>query len=253
MSLKVAVSGKGGVGKTTLVSMLAYMFSKRGKSVISIDGDPDMNLHNTLGIKEIPPPISELREVIEERVNLGRGMFRLNPRVDDILKDYSAINEEGIRLVVLGTIEKGGEGCFCPASAFLKAVLRQAIFRENDLVLLDLDAGIEHLGRGTAKGVDLLIVVVEPGARSLDTLIRISKLSSDIGISRIGVVVNKYVETDRMKTLLENIEFPVLGVIPFDRCFMEADMANIPPYRMECVPMKPFEDILMNVIDIVGE
>ncbi len=248
MSLKIAISGKGGVGKTTLASVLSYLYAREGYSVLAIDGDPDMNLYTALGLENPPPPVSELQELIEERVRMDGGMYRLNPFVDDIFSDYSAENMHGIKLIVLGTIERGGDGCFCPESAFLRAVLRKALFREKDVVILDLEAGIEHLGRGTSKGVDIMVVVIEPGTRSLETLERIVSLSKDIGISRVGVVVNKYLP-GKFDSLLNSIEHPVLGKIPFDRCFIEADMEGKPPY--ETCPLEPFEEIKKNVEKLI--
>ena len=157
--VKIAVSGKGGVGKTTLTAILAYLFAKDGYSVTAIDCDADINLPSALGVKNVTP-LSELKDIIEERVVGPFGTYKLNPKVDDVFQAYSVKNKEGIRVLVLGTIEKGGEGCFCPQNSFLRAILRHAIFKQKDVLLLDMEAGIEHLGRGTARGVDLLIAVV---------------------------------------------------------------------------------------------
>lgn len=232
--MKIAISGKGGVGKTTLAAMLSYLFSTEGYTVTAIDCDSSYNLQFALGITDRIKPLSELKEVIQERVVIGEGVFRYNPKVDDILDRYSLKNEFGVRVAILGTIERGGEGCFCPENAFLKAILRHAIFKRDDVLILDMEAGIEHLGRGTAKGVDLLIAVIEPGIRSFETLKRIAKLSRDIGIEKLAVVINKYIETDEIREMMEKIEFPILGIIPYSRCFIEADLRNIPPYKAEC-------------------
>jgi len=246
--VKIAISGKGGVGKTTLAAVLAYLFSSENK-VIAIDCDSSYNLPMVLGVKEKVKPLSELKDVIKERVVMEGGVFRYNPQVDDIFEEYSKINEFGVRVAVLGTIEKGGEGCFCPENAFLRAILRHAIFR-NEVLILDMEAGVEHLGRGTAKGVDILIAVVEPGARSFETLKRIKKLSDDIGIVKLAVVVNKFLETEESMKLLENIELPVLGVIPYNKCFVEADLKNIPPYESGC-EMEVFEIIKENLVKLL--
>ncbi len=240
--LKIAISGKGGVGKTTLAANLAYLLARDGYSVTAIDCDSSINLPSALGIREKVPPLSTLRQLIEERVKLPFGAFRYNPKVDDVFEKYSAVNESGIRVVVLGTIEKGGEGCFCPENAFLRAVLRHAIF-SDDVLILDMEAGIEHLGRGTAKGVDVLLAVIEPGRRSVETLRRIEKLARDIDIERIAVVVNKYVECEGARAILDEVSknYELLGIIPYDRCFVEADMEDVPPYRV--CDLKPFEKI----------
>ncbi|AIY89126.1 ATP-binding protein [Geoglobus acetivorans] len=247
--VKLAVSGKGGVGKTTLTAVLAHLFARDGYNVIAIDADSDMNLPSALGVKQVKP-LSGLKDVIEQRVKGPLGTYKVNPRVDDVFEAYSVRNEDGVRVAVLGTIEKGGDGCFCPENAFLRAILRHAIFREKDVLLIDMEAGIEHLGRGTAKGVDLLIAVVEPGVRSFETLSRIEKLAEDIGIDRVGVVVNKYIETERSKELVENLDKPLLGVIPYSQAFIEADLENLPPYRV--VDLEPFIEIKNNIMRMVG-
>ncbi|MEM1956721.1 MAG: P-loop NTPase [Archaeoglobaceae archaeon] len=239
--MKLAISGKGGVGKTTLASVLAHLFAKDGYRVTAIDCDTAMNLPSALGVKERPKPLSELKDIIEERVVMPMGTYRLNPKVDDIFEDYSVYNEDGVRVLVLGTIDKGGEGCFCPENAFLRAILRHAIFKEKDVLILDMEAGIEHLGRGTARGVDLLIAVVEPGSRAIETLERIKKLAEDIGIEKIAVVVNKFVESNEAKKIIEKIRYPIIGKIPFSECFIKADIENIPPYKI--CDLKPFLEI----------
>ncbi|MEM0022482.1 MAG: P-loop NTPase [Archaeoglobaceae archaeon] len=239
--MKLAISGKGGVGKTTLASVLAHLFARDGYRVTAIDCDTAMNLPSALGVKERPKPLSELKDIIEERVVMPMGTYRLNPKVDDIFEDYSVYNEDGVRVLVLGTIDKGGEGCFCPENAFLRAILRHAIFKEKDVLILDMEAGIEHLGRGTARGVDLLIAVVEPGSRAIETLERIKKLAEDIGIEKIAVVVNKFVESNEAKKIIEKIRYPIIGKIPFSECFIKADIENIPPYKI--CDLKPFLEI----------
>ncbi|MET1123909.1 MAG: P-loop NTPase [Archaeoglobaceae archaeon] len=247
--MKIAVSGKGGVGKTTVAAMLAYVFAKRGYRVTAIDCDPDANLPSALGLKEKPKPLAELKEVIEERVVGPMGLYKLNPKVDDVFERYSVYNGEGIRVLVLGTIEKGGEGCFCPENAFLRAILRHAIFKEKDVLILDMEAGIEHLGRGTARGVDLLLAVVEPGSRAVETLGRIERLAKDIGIEKIAVIVNKYVESEAAKRLISEIKHPIIGIVPFNDCFVRADIENVPPYRY--CDTKIFEEIADRIEEIV--
>ncbi len=238
--MKLAISGKGGVGKTTLAAMLAYLFARDGYRVTAIDCDSSINLPFVLGIREEIRPLSELKDLIRERVIGPMGMYKLNPKVDDVFERYSVRNKYGVRVLVLGTIERGGEGCFCPENAFLRAILRHAIFKERDVLILDMEAGIEHLGRGTAKGVDMLIAVVEPSLRSIETLKRIDKLARDIGIENVAVVVNKY--SDRYGDVVKRIRHEILGVIPYDECFIKADVEGIPPYELGC-QIEAFERI----------
>ena len=169
--MKIAISGKGGVGKTLLASLLAKIFSESGYSVLAIDADPDANLAANLGFPnpDAIVPISELNELIEERVGAKPGQsgsfFKLNPEVDDLPEKYSA-KFHGIRLMVMGRIKRGGTGCYCPEGALLQALLAHLLLQRDEVVILDMEAGIEHLTRGTAKAVDWLIVVVEIVAMS---------------------------------------------------------------------------------------
>jgi CO dehydrogenase maturation factor len=226
--IKIAVAGKGGVGKTTLAGTLARLLARDGHSVIAVDADPAMNLKFTLGIKENPPPVSELKDVIMERTGYDMGIYKLNPKVDDIIERYGAKGPDGVTLLVMGTVEEGGGGCTCPENAFLRALLRHTLFKGNTVVM-DMEAGIEHLGRGTARGIDVMIAVVEPGMRSIETVGRIKKLGADIGINNIVAVINKI--TDRgmvspIEAKLEELGIPVLGVIPYEDALIKADMES---------------------------
>jgi len=232
--MKIAISGKGGVGKTLLAASLSKVFAESGYSVIAIDADPDANLAATLGFPnptEITP-ISELGDLIEERTGMRPGQsgsfFKLNPRVDDIPEDYS-VKHDGIKLLVMGRIKRGGTGCYCSEGTLLQALLSHLLVQRDEVVILDMEAGIEHLARGTAKSVDKLIVVVEPGRRSIETSQTINQLAEDIGLSSIALVGNKIhnqTEKDFIISSLPGFEF--LGFIPYDPAIAEADMANRP-------------------------
>ena len=171
--IKLAITGKGGVGKTTLASLLAHLYAAEGNNVIAIDADPDANFAMALGLTQAQAqqitPIAELEDLIEERTGAkpgsGAPFFKLNPRVDDIPERFS-VKIDGIRLLIMGTVKSGGGGCMCPESALLKSLMSHLLFRESDVVIMDMDAGVEHIGRGTAQAVDILIIVVEPGRRS---------------------------------------------------------------------------------------
>ena len=232
--MKIAISGKGGTGKTVLASFLCKVFVEHGYSVIAIDADPDSNLAATIGFShpEEITPISELSDLIEERTGARPGqaasLFKLSPKVDDIPERYSA-EYQGIKLMVMGRIKRGGTGCYCPEGALLRALLAHLLLARNEVVILDMEAGIEHLGRGIAKAVDKLIVVTEPGRRSIETAQRIDKLAKDIGLPSIAVVGNKIrsqVEKEFLISSLPRFEF--LGFIPYDQALIDADLANLP-------------------------
>lgn len=206
--MKIAVTGKGGVGKTTLSAGLAALFARDGARVIAVDADPDSNLAATLGFPDPEGirPIAAMQELIAERTGAQPGVagtyFSLNPRVDDIPESYCPLHE-GVRLLVMGGANReGGSGCLCPESAFLRALMSHLLFGRNDVVIMDMEAGVEHLTRGTARAVDALVVVVEPGGRSLETAGRIRRLAADLGIGRVWVAANK-VRDDRDRQFVE--------------------------------------------------
>lgn len=232
--MKIAISGKGGVGKTLLASLLANTFAELGYSVIAIDADPDANLAATLGFpdSEKVTPISEMKELIEERTETRPGQaglyFKINPRVDDIPEKYS-LKHNGIRLLVMGPIKKGGAGCYCPENALLAALLAHLLIARDEVVILDMAAGIEHLGRGTAKAVDKLIVVVEPSRASIETAYRIAKLAKDIGLENIAIVGNKVHSQSEREFITSSVTgFEFLGFMSYDQAIVEADLANLP-------------------------
>jgi len=233
--MKIAITGKGGVGKTTLAAGLAIFFSQQGEKVFAIDADPDANLALSLGFPEPSQikPLIEMKQLIGERTGTKSGglnpYFKMNPRVDDIPEKYFAHNE-GIRLAVMGTVRGGGLGCTCPENAFLKALLGHLILERREIVILDMEAGIEHLGRGTARGVDRMIIVVEPGTRSIETASRIRQLAEEIGIKDIVVVGNK-IRHDSDKEFLKSRmpHFSFLGFIQYDEKILEADLDNTSP------------------------
>ena len=235
--MKIAISGKGGVGKTTISALLAKTFVDSGKKVFAIDADPDANLAQTLGFPEFSKitPLIEMKKLIEERTGAKKGAagsyFKLNPRVDDIPDKYFVEHDE-IKLAIMGIVRGGGLGCTCPENAFLKALLRHLIVEREEVVILDMEAGIEHLGRGTVEAIDKLIVVVEPGARSIDTAHRIKKLAEDIGLKNIAIVGNKVRQESDTKFIEENLRgFEILGYIPYNEKIIEADLTNSSPFE----------------------
>lgn len=232
--MKIAISGKGGVGKTLLASLLAKTFAESGYSVLAIDADPDSNLAATLGFPDSDKitPISEMKELVEERTGARPGraesFFKLNPKVDDLPEKYS-LKHDGIRLMAMGRVKKGGTGCYCPENALLQALVTHLLLARDEVVILDMEAGIEHLGRATAKAVDKLIVVVEPGRRSIETAYKIDKLAKDIGLHNLAIVGNKLRNPLEREFLISNLPgFEFLGFIPYDQALVDADLANLP-------------------------
>ena len=232
--MKLAVVGKGGVGKTTFVASLARRRAASGRSVVAVDADPDGNLAAALGVAEsdAPQPIAQMRELILDRTEAkdqGAGlMFKLNPKVDD-LPDRFSVNAGGVKLLVLGTVESGGKGCMCPEGAVLKALMQHLLLRVPDDVILDMEAGLEHMGRASAAGVDALIAVVEPGMRSVQTATRIRKLAADIGIKQTFVVANKIRERHESDVLERALsEQTIIGTLPFSTELARADLEGRP-------------------------
>ncbi len=237
--MKIAVAGKGGVGKTTLSAVLSRLYKDEGRTVLAIDADSSPNLATVLGIPaEDIIPLSEQKELVEERTKTKMGgfgaVFKLNPRVDDIAEKY-AVEHDNINLLVMGTVKTGESGCACPANVLVKALLTHLLLTEKDVVICDMEAGVEHLGRGTAKAVDAMIVVAEPGRRSTETANHIYELAQDLGIRNVFVVGNK-VRNEKEREFIEKaVTMDVLGYIPYDERIIEADMKGEPPFFADLI------------------
>jgi len=236
--MKLAITGKGGVGKTTLTALIAQAYADMGRQVLAVDADPSPCLAGALGfpdeLRSQLSPISEMDALIEERTGAKPGtiggFFTINPRVDDIPERFSVVHR-GVRLLEMGSVELGGSGCICPESAMLKTLFTHLLFRKDDILVLDMYAGVEHLGRATVDFVDAMLVVVEPTRRSLGTAAQIKKLANDIGLTRLYLVGNKIRNDDESKFLeSETPGLPVLGYMPADMKVQEADRLNIPVY-----------------------
>ena len=244
MSLKLAVGGKGGVGKTTITALLARcLAADKANKVIAIDADPVANLAAGLGIDEREPitPIAELRELIAERTGAEPGtmggFFTLNPKVDDIPERFSR-ERDGVKLLVMGTVQSGGSGCICPESTILKALMNHLVLFREDIVVMDMEAGVEHLGRATSASVDALVIVVNPGARSRLAAEKIRKLGTDIGIKRIVVLGNRVKDEQDEELIRASMpDFEIIGFIPEDDEIVSADRSGTRPYdSIEKIP-----------------
>jgi CO dehydrogenase maturation factor len=236
--MKLAITGKGGVGKTTLTALLAQSYADMGRQVLAVDADPSPCLAGALGfpeeLRDELKPIAEMDALIEERTGAKPGtvggFFTLNPRVDDIPERFSVLHR-GVRLLEMGSVELGGSGCICPEAAMLKTLFTHLLFRKDDILLLDMYAGVEHLGRATVDFVDAMLVVVEPTRRSLGTAKQIKKLANDIGLQRLYLVGNKVRNEDEAKFLEnETPDMPLIGYMPADLKVQEADRLGIPVY-----------------------
>jgi CO dehydrogenase maturation factor len=245
--LKLAITGKGGVGKTTLAALLAHVFAERGQQVLAIDADPATGLASACGV---PPevaaaitPVADMEELIYERTGARKGeiggFFKLNPRVDDIPDRFAVSppgvgdSQNGVRILTMGSVKTGGTGCLCPENALLRSLVTHLLLRRDEVLILDMEAGVEHLGRGTASAVDALIIVVEPGRRSTQTAHAIQALSQDLGIERVYAVGNKVAsEADKafVEEQLDNLE--ILGYLPTDPLAIESDRRGVAVFAM---------------------
>jgi len=239
--MKIAISGKGGVGKTTLAGVMARILADEGRKVLAIDADPDSNLASAIGLPKEDlaklSPIASMSSLIEERTGAKKGtfgpMFKLNPKVDD-LPDEMGVTFKGVKLLLLGCIPQGGGGCFCPENVLLKNLVRHLFVQREEAVIVDMEAGLEHLGRGSTGYVDGLIIVVEPGQRAINTAKQIKKLGDDLHLKKMMIVGSK-VTSDQDKKIIEEglSDFPILGHMSFNTKILQADREGKSPYDID--------------------
>lgn len=259
--MKIAISGKGGVGKTTFAATLALLLARDGYEVIAVDADPDANLASALGIAPDEAgrvmPLAQMKDLVKERTGAEPGAyggyFKLNPYVSDIPEKYSLV-KDGVRLLVMGGAKPGGSGCVCPENVLLKNLVNHLLLRANEVVVMDMEAGIEHLSRGTARAVDAFVTVVEPGARSLQTARYTRDMAKDIGINSVWVVGNKVRSEEDQRFVRENLpDFEVLGFIPYDPKVAEADMQGKSLLDAGAVAVKDIAEIEGRLLELVRE
>ncbi|MEM4592242.1 MAG: AAA family ATPase [Sulfolobales archaeon] len=234
MGLKIAVSGKGGVGKTLVAGTLARLLARRGFKVLAIDADSNPNLHVTLGIRaeKLPMPVSVDEALIEEKTGARPGgwgiMFSLNPRVDDIPERYSIVGPNGVRLLIVGA-PRAGAGCMCPQNALIRALLDHVVLERDEVVVVDSEAGLEPFSRATVRSVDLLLVVIEPTRKSLDAAVKIASYARELGVRKIWSILNKVVdrrEAEEFSRLAEEYDLDIRAVVPFDSNVSAAERAG---------------------------
>ncbi len=249
--MKIAVTGKGGVGKTTFAATLARMYANEGKNVFAADADPDANLGLALGFSEEEldeiVPITKMRKLVEERTGADQfnKVFIMNPKVDDIPDTY-AKTCNGVKLLVLGTVDTANSGCVCPEHVILKRIISHLVLRSQDVVLLDMEAGLEHLARGTTAGMDQFIVVIEPGARSIQTYKNVKRLAEGLGVKQVGVVANKVRNEADEEFIRSRIPAEdLLGFIHYNSEVIDADRQGSSPYD--------FSEKLIQEIQIIKE
>ncbi|MBW2039587.1 MAG: AAA family ATPase [Deltaproteobacteria bacterium] len=239
--MKIAIAGKGGVGKTTLAGVMARYLAEEGYKVLTIDADPDANLASALGfpqeLLEGITPLAAMTPLVEKRTGAKKGtfggVFKLNPKVDDLPDAYS-VNHHGVKLLILGAVPQAEGGCFCPENVLLKGLLHHILVKRDEVVIIDMEAGLEHLTRGSTKHVDVFIVVVEPGQRSIATAQQIRRLAQDLGVQKVYGVGNKATsaeDRDLIEGGLPRVEF--LGHLSFNPNVIEADRRGISPFDLD--------------------
>lgn len=256
--LKIAIGGKGGVGKTTVCAIWAQLFAKNGFDVLVIDADPNTTLASAFGVasEQCPEPLTRMKQLIAERTGTGKDAvgtyFRLNPKVSDLPEKYS-LKVNGLKLLVLGAITQGGAGCACPEGAFLKALLTHTILQRQELVLVDLAAGVEFLGRASVQGIDAFISVVEPGSRSIETANNINKMAKDLGIDCVGTIVNKITEPAQAEIIKSQLkDTTLLGTLGYSRSLQEADLRRTAVFGADAEVTEQLKQAKNKLVELIS-
>ena len=257
--IKIAIGGKGGVGKTTVCAVLAQLFAESEFDVLAIDADPDTNLASALGVapEQSPEPLINMKDLIAERTGTAKdavgSYFRLNPNVSDLPEKYWH-KSNGLKLLVLGAITQAGSGCACPEGAFLKALLRHTILQRQEMVLVDLAAGVEFMGRASVQGIDALVLVVEPGGRSIETANIMAKMGKELGIECVAAIANKITETSQTDTItsqLQNVN--LIGNLQYSRALQQADLGRAPVLGADSEVTKELKQVKNKLTQLISK
>jgi CO dehydrogenase maturation factor len=256
--VKIAIGGKGGVGKTTVCAIWAQLFAENGFDVLAIDADPNTSLASAFGLisQQCPEPLIRMKQLIAERTGTGKdavgAYFRLNPKVSDLPEKYS-LDINGLKLLVLGAITQAGSGCACPEGAFLKALLRHTILQRQELVLVDLAAGVEFLGRASVQGIDAFVAVVEPGGRSIETANNIAKMAKELGIGCVATIANRITEPAQAEVIKSQLkETVLLGTLQYSRSLQEADLRRAPVFGADAEVTEQLKQAKNKLVELIS-
>ena len=256
--VKIAIGGKGGVGKTTVCAIWAQLFAESGFDVLAIDADPNTSLASAFGLisQQCPEPLIRMKQLIAERTGTGKdavgAYFRLNPKVSDLPEKYW-LETNGLKLLVLGAITQAGAGCACPEGAFLKALLRHTILQRQELVLVDLAAGVEFMGRASVQGIDAFVAVVEPGGRSIETANNIAKMAKELGIGCVGTIANKIAEPAQTEVIKSQLKDTVLlGTLGYSRSLQEADLRRAPVFGADAEVTEHLKQAKNKLVELIS-
>lgn len=256
--VKIAIGGKGGVGKTTVCAIWAQLFAESGFDVLAIDADPNTSLASAFGLKsqQCPEPLIRMKQLIAERTGTGKdavgAYFRLNPKVSDLPEKYW-LEANGVKLLALGAITQAGAGCACPEGAFLKALLRHTILQRQELVLVDLAAGVEFMGRASVQGIDAFVAVVEPGSRSIETANNIAKMAKELGIGCVATIANRIIEPAQAEVIKSQLkETVLLGTLRYSRSLQEADLRRAPVFGADAEVTEQLKQAKNKLVELIS-
>jgi len=255
--MKIAIGGKGGVGKTTVCAVWAQLFAAQGHDVLALDADPSLSLGAAFGLpaERTPRPLIEMKDLIAERTGTRKDAvgtyFRLNPAVSDLPEEHW-LKVGDVKLLVLGAVTRAGGGCACPEGAFLKALLTHTILQREELVLVDLAAGVEFLGRASVQGIDALVVVIEPGSRSIETAQNIAAMARDLGIGTVGAIANKVTDPAQLDLIRSKLkDIALLGAVTYSRSVQEADLQRMPVIQADAAAVQELDQARQRLVELI--